>query len=115
MAVVDVAYKINASHTIRVEAQSLLSKQDFGSWAMGMIEYTFAPNWFVAVIDQYNYGNSDSTKQIHYITGNTGFNKNGNRIMLQYGRQRAGIFCVGGVCRNVPASNGFSISIISSF
>lgn len=115
MAVVDVAYKINASHTIRVEAQSLLSKQDFGSWAMGMIEYTFAPNWFVAVIDQYNYGNLDSTKQIHYITGNTGFNKNGNRIMLQYGRQRAGIFCVGGVCRNVPASNGFSISITSSF
>lgn len=115
MAVVDVAYKINASHTIRVEAQSLLSKQDFGSWAMGMIEYTFAPNWFVAVIDQYNYGNSDSTKQIHYVTGNTGFNKNGNRIMLQYGRQRAGIFCVGGVCRNVPASNGFSISITSSF
>jgi len=115
MAVVDVAYKINASHTIRVEAQSLLSKQDFGSWAMGMIEYTFAPNWFVAVIDQYNYGNPDSAKQIHYITGNTGFNKNGNRIMLQYGRQRAGIFCVGGVCRNVPASNGFSISITSSF
>ncbi len=115
MAVVDVAYKINASHTIRVEAQSLLSKQDFGSWAMGMIEYTFAPNWFVAVIDQYNYGNPDSDKQIHYITGNTGFNKNGNRIMLQYGRQRAGIFCVGGVCRNVPASNGFSISITSSF
>jgi hypothetical protein len=115
MAVVDVAYKINASHTIRVEAQALLSKQDFGSWAMGMIEYTFAPNWFVAVIDQYNYGNSDSSKQIHYITGNTGFNKNGNRIMLQYGRQRAGIFCVGGVCRNVPASNGFSISITSSF
>ncbi len=115
MAVVDVAYKINASHTIRVEAQSLLSKQDFGSWAMGMIEYTFAPNWFVAVLDQYNYGNPDSNKQIHYITGNTGFNKNGNRIMLQYGRQRAGIFCVGGVCRNVPASNGFSISITSSF
>ena len=115
MAVVDVAYKINASHTIRLEAQSLLSKQDFGSWAMGMIEYTFAPNWFVAVLDQYNYGNPDSNKQIHYITGNTGFNKNGNRIMLQYGRQRAGIFCVGGVCRNVPASNGFSISITSSF
>ncbi|MFM2284630.1 MAG: hypothetical protein RLZZ543_127 [Bacteroidota bacterium] len=115
MGVLDVAYKINAKNTIRVEAQSLLSKQDLGSWAMGMIEYTFAPNWFVAVLDQYNYGNPDPIKQIHYITGNTGYTKNGNRIMLQYGRQRAGIFCVGGVCRNVPASNGFSISITSSF
>jgi hypothetical protein len=34
---------------------------------------------------------------------------------MSYGKQRAGIFCVGGVCRNVPASNGFAISITSSF
>ncbi len=115
MGVLDVAYKLNPRNTIRVETQTLISKQDMGSWAMGLIEYTFAPNWFVAVLDQYNYGNPDPIKQIHYFTVNTGYTNNGNRIMLQYGRQRAGIFCVGGVCRSVPASNGFSISITSSF
>jgi hypothetical protein len=115
MGVVDVTYKINDLNSIRVEAQALVTKQDMGSWAMGLIEYTFAPHWFVAVLDQYNYGNPDSSKQLHYLTGNAGFNKNGNRIMLQYGRQRAGIFCVGGVCRNVPASNGLFISILSGF
>jgi hypothetical protein len=115
MAVVDVAYKINSSHTIRVEAQALLSKQDFGSWAMGMIEYTFAPNWFVAVVDQYNYGNSIVDQQIHYITGNIGMNLNTTNIRCSFGRQRAGIVCVGGVCRNVPASNGVQLSVTSSF
>lgn len=115
MAVVDIAYKISKTHTIRLETQALFSKQDLGSWAMGLLELTLAPHWFVAVLDQYNYGNPNKDLQIHYVTGNTGYTKNGNRIMLQYGRQRAGIFCVGGVCRNVPASNGFSISVLSSF
>lgn len=115
MGVVDVAYKINSKHTVRLETQVLISKQDMGSWGMGLVEYTFAPKWFVAIVDQYNYGNPDPIKQIHYFTLNTGYTNNGNRIMLQYGRQREGIFCVGGVCRSVPASNGFSISVTSSF
>lgn len=115
MAVLDVAYKINDKNTIRIEAQSLLTKQDEGSWAMGLIEYTYSPNWFVAVVDQYNFGNQIEDKRIHYLTLNAGFMRKGNRIMVGYGRQRAGIFCVGGVCRNVPASNGLTISILSSF
>lgn len=115
MGVVDISYKLAKRHTIRLETQCLISKQDLGSWAMGLLEYTYSPNWFVAVLDQYNYGNPNSTLRIHYITGNAGYNHKGNRIMVQYGRQRAGIFCVGGVCRNVPASNGFSISVLSSF
>lgn len=115
MAVLDVAYKINEKNTIRVEAQSLLTKQDEGSWAMGLIEYTYSPNWFVAVVDQYNFGNKIDEKRIHYLTLNMGYMRKGNRIMVGYGRQRAGIFCVGGVCRNVPASNGLTISILSSF
>jgi hypothetical protein len=115
MAVLDVAYKINDKNTIRVEAQSLLTEQDEGSWAMGLLEYTYSPNWFVAVVDQYNFGNQIEDKRIHYLTLNAGFMRKGNRIMVGYGRQRAGIFCVGGVCRNVPASNGLTISILSSF
>jgi hypothetical protein len=115
IAVLDVAYKINDKNTIRVEGQSLLTEQDGGSWAMGLIEYTYSPNWFVAVVDQYNFGNKSEDLRLHYLTGNVGYMKKGNRIMIGYGRQRAGIFCVGGVCRNVPASNGLTISILSSF
>jgi hypothetical protein len=35
--------------------------------------------------------------------------------MLGYGKRRAGIFCIGGVCRAVPASNGIEINITSTF
>jgi len=34
---------------------------------------------------------------------------------VNYGRQRAGIFCVGGVCRQVPAANGLTLSVTSTF
>lgn len=113
--VADISYKINNSNTIRTELQHLRTGQDQGNWATGILEYTHAPNWFVAVMDQYNYGNAEEAKQIHYIIGSVGYIKNASRITLSYGRQRAGIFCVGGVCRNVPASNGLTLSITSSF
>ena len=32
-----------------------------------------------------------------------------------YGKRREGIFCIGGVCRAVPASNGFEVTFTSSF
>ena len=41
--------------------------------------------------------------------------KGSNRIEIGYGKKRAGIFCVGGVCKEVPSSNGFSLNISSSF
>ena len=86
-----------------------------GSWGMGLVEYTIAPHWFAAVMDQYNYGNEETDKRIHYMTGTVGYNRNTTRISATYGRQRAGIVCVGGVCRNVPASNGLLVSLTSSF
>jgi hypothetical protein len=80
-----------------------------------LIEYTISPHYFFALLDQYNYGNADSKQRIHYFTASMGYIKDSNRFSVSYGRQRAGIFCVGGVCRNVPASNGVTLSITSSF
>jgi len=80
---------------------------------MGLAEYTISPHYFFAVQNLYNYGNTD--KKLSYPTVSTGYNNGTSRFALSYGKQRAGIFCVGGVCRNVPASNGISLNITSSF
>ena len=115
VAVVDVLYKFAPKHSVRVEAQTLQTRKDMGSWAMGLLEYTYSPNWFATIFDQYNYGNPEAKKQIHYVGGQMGYVSGTTRIALGYGRQRAGIVCVGGVCRFVPASNGASLSVTSSF
>jgi len=115
VGIIDLTYKINKKHALRTELQGLFTKQDQQDWATVLLEYTYSPHWFVAFMDQYNYGNKDSDKQIHYYYASMGYVKNANRIQIGYGRQRAGVFCVGGVCRTVPAANGVTLSITSSF
>jgi hypothetical protein len=115
VGVIDVTYKFKKKHALRAELQGLFTKQDQQDWATFLLEYTFAPHWFVAVMDQYNYGNKIDEKRLHYYFASAGYIKGANRIQLGYGRQRAGLFCVGGVCRNVPAASGLTLSITSSF
>ena len=131
--ITDVSYKIKKGHSLRMELQMLKSKQleDYsehggayengleepaeGDWSMGLLEYTISPHWFFTVQDMYNYGNEISEKQLHYLNLTAGFIKGANRFEIGYGKKREGIFCVGGVCKLVPSSNGFNLSISSSF
>ncbi len=113
--ILDLSYKLAKKHNIRMEMQHMETKQHLQNWATGLIEYTYSPHWFVAVLDQYNYGNDIPEERIHYVYTTVGYIKNAHRFTVGYGKQRAGLFCVGGVCRTVPASNGFTFSITSSF
>jgi hypothetical protein len=115
IGVVEVGYKITKKHSIRAEFQGLFTNKDKGDWATTVIEYTIAPNFFFGVMDQYNYGNPNPDLQLHYLIGTFGYVREATRITLSYGRQRAGLFCVGGVCRFVPASNGLTLNFTQSF
>jgi hypothetical protein len=115
IGIAEINWKLTAKRNIRTELQHLYTKQDKQSWALWLVEYSVSPHWFLAVFDQYNYSNDDINQRFHYYTASMGYTNNTNRIQLNYGRQRAGIFCVGGVCRQVPASTGFLLSITSSF
>ena len=115
IGIAEFQYRINKTHSMRVEAQHLYTEQDHQSWIMGLLEYNISPHWFVAVFDEYNYGNEIKDDRLHYPNVSMGYTRGANRISLGYGKQREGLLCVGGVCRNVPASNGFSMSVTSSF
>ncbi|MCZ2357378.1 MAG: DUF6029 family protein [Bacteroidia bacterium] len=115
MWVLEALFKINAKHSIRMEAQQLLTKQDMGNWMMGLLEYTISPHWFLAVFDEYNYGNKEKMQRIHYLSSQIGYQRGNSRLTVGYARQRAGLVCVGGLCRVVPASNGFQVSVTTSF
>ena len=119
IGVIDLTYKYKSNSAIRFETQGLfIDNKDtlnLGSWATAMIEWTPNTHIFIAVLDQYNYGNPVEKLKLHYLFVTAGYTSGPHRISMSYGKQRAGIFCVGGVCRNVPASNGFALSITSSF
>ena len=112
--VLDWLHKFNSKNSLRVEAQYLTTEQDQGDWATVLAELTFSPHWFISALDQYNFG-INGGDPIHHPYMQVGYIRGGNRFAVSYGRQRAGIFCVGGVCRAVPASNGLALSITSTF
>jgi hypothetical protein len=113
--ILDMTYMITDKHSLRLELEYLYTKQDDHEWAMGLLEYSIAPKWFLAAMDSWNYGNPDPDHRIHYYNFSGGFIHGSSRIALSYGRQREGILCVGGVCRQVPAANGITLSLTSSF
>lgn len=115
IAVAEGLHTFAKKHSIRWEAQTMVTEQDQGDWVFGLIEYGFSPHWIITVLNQYNYGNKVKDLRVNYPTAQLTFIKNANRLSIGYGRQRAGIFCVGGVCRNVPAANGLTVAITSSF
>jgi hypothetical protein len=113
--VLELGYKITKKDNIRIELQTMNTGQDKGNWETIVAEYTHSPHWTVGIINQYNSGNADENKRINYLFGTVGYINGPHRITLGYGKRREGVFCIGGVCRAVPATNGFELSITSSF
>ncbi len=121
IGVAEFAYKFNSKHSLRTEIQGLFVQKeagaikDKGNWATLLVEYSISPGWFFSFMNQYNYGNPDVNKRVNYPIITCGYIRDATRFTVSYGRQRAGLFCVGGVCRFVPASNGLTLSFTQSF
>jgi hypothetical protein len=113
--VLETQIKTARRQSLRTEFQALITEQDKGDWATIVAEYTWSPHWFASVIDQYNFGNPSEEKRVHYIYGSAGYISGSHRLSIGYGKRREGIFCVGGVCRAVPASSGLEMTFTSSF
>ena len=111
----DLSYKITPKHALRLELQHLYTKDDDGSSIYGMLEYSFSPNWFVSIGDDWNYGNPLEGHKTHYYNISCAYVWNTTRIAVNFGKTKEGILCVGGVCRAVPASFGCGLSVTTSF
>jgi hypothetical protein len=115
LGVMEYTLKLSGTKSLRFDVEHLYTEQDRGNWAMALVEYTVAPHWSVALFDEWNYGNDKKDFRIHYFNGSLTYVAGGTRLMIGWARQRAGLLCVGGVCRFVPASNGVTLTISSRF
>ncbi|WP_243472915.1 DUF6029 family protein [Winogradskyella sp. MH6] len=101
--------------SVRLELQKMWSSSEKHDWVGGTLEYNASPRLSFYVNDIYNSGDDSSTSKNHYYNFGGSFNKGTTRFSLNYGRQRAGLVCVGGVCRFVPEATGLSASLLMSF
>lgn len=109
--VVDTKWTIDKRFTLRNELQYLHTRQDQKDWLYGLLELSVAPHLMVTASDMWNCG----TTGTHYYNFGVAGNYRSNRLVLSYGRTRAGFNCSGGVCRYVPATRGFQIGYAYTF
>ncbi len=111
----EATYKLNTSRSLRFQAEHMWADADKKNWAAATFEFNLNSKWSFFGMDMYNYGNDDTELRNHYYNFGGAFRKNATRIALNYGRQRGGLVCVGGVCRNVPESSGIGLSLSTAF
>lgn len=112
VGVFEVNAKDSKNRNNRFVLQHLWTKDDRKEWLGLVYEIGLNNNISLFISDIWNYGNSE---KLHYYNLGGSYSKGGARLSANYGRQRGGLVCVGGVCRFVPESNGFNLNLSYSF
>ena len=112
IAVAEGTIKFDRGRSLRLVGQHLWTKQDRKNWAAAVVEYSFNSALSIYAADSYNYGGEG---ELHYYNLGGSYTKGNARLGLNYGRQRGGLICIGGVCRFVPANNGLSVNLAVNF
>ncbi len=102
-------HKISRRFGLRTELQYSHSKQALGDWLYAGAELSILPHFLVSLSDQYNI------KGKHYPMFAVAATYGASRVQLSYGKTRAGINCSGGICRYMPATEGFYLSYNLNF
>ena len=117
IAVVEATRRFEGGKALRMELQHLwIDKSrinvDRKNWVGGVLEYNFSPAITIYAADAWNY---EGEGEIHYYSFGGSYSKGAARFALNYGRQRGGLICVGGVCRYVPENTGLTANLVVTF
>ncbi len=118
----DLHWHLNKKHSLHIKAEWMGSDSFYddtqahtdrraGDWVMGFVEWNIGTHWFLSASDQYAYNDGVG----NYPSVALGYSHGTTRLQIGYGKQREGLLCIGGVCRQVPASNGLTFSLTTSF
>ncbi len=117
IAVIEGTRKFEGGKALRMELQHLwIDKSrknvDRKNWVAGVLEYNFNSAFTLYASDAWNY---EGEGEIHYYSFGGSYTKGPARFALNYGRQRGGLICVGGVCRYVPENTGLTANLVVTF
>ena len=117
IGVAESTYKFSRGKSIRLELQHLSTNDDARNWMGGTVEYFFNSKFGLYINDSYNYEESsvDQDTKIHFFNAGISYAKGASRLALNYGRQRGGLLCVGGICRPVSQNTGLTLNFTTAF
>lgn len=121
---VEFDYKMTNGRAAKLSLEHMWADSDRKNWMAFLFEYNFNTKYSFFVSDMYNYGYDENADlidhetdpfDIHFYNVGGAYKVGSTRFALNYGRQRGGLVCAGGVCRFVPPSTGLGISLSTSF
>ncbi|MDB9782441.1 DUF6029 family protein [Winogradskyella sp.] len=112
IGVIEATRRFENGKALRMVAQHLWSNDDRKNWVAGVLEYNFSTSFAVYAADNWNY---EGLGKIHYYSVGGSYSKGNTRLGINYGRQRGGLICIGGVCRFVPENTGLSANLTVAF
>ena len=115
IGVIESTHRLGNGKSIRLEVQMLNSDSSKHDWTGGTIEYNINSRFSVYANDIYNKGSDTNTEKTHFFNLGGSYTKGATRLGINYGRQRAGLLCVGGVCRFVAEATGLTANLTMSF
>ena len=117
IGVTESTYKFQGGKSVRLEMQHLSTNDDARNWVGGTLEYFFNSKFGIYLNYSYNYEESKITEntKIHFFNVGGSYTKGSTRVGVNYGRQRGGLLCVGGVCRPVSKNTGVTLNLVSTF
>lgn len=108
--VMDFLWRIQRKISLRTEVQNMNTQARDKAWIYGLSELGWAPHWMVYGSAMYNY-RADADLKTHYYNVGVSFTYNSLNASLDYGKNRAGHQCVGGICRFVPEYKGATLRL----
>lgn len=117
IAVIEGTRKFEDGKALRMELQHLWidksrKNTDRKNWAAAVLEYNFNTAITIYAADAWNY---EGEGELHYYSFGGSYTKGPARFAVNYGRQRGGLICVGGVCRFVPENTGVTANLVLTF
>jgi Family of unknown function (DUF6029) len=121
---VEVIHRFTPKRSLRVEAQYLGTREEFGSWTFLLAEVGLAPHWLIFASDMYKiphrngpaFGREKTRFDgLHYPSVGAAYTHNTYRMALSYVKQVEGINCAGGICRYEPTFHGVRLQLNASF
>jgi hypothetical protein len=113
----ELIYSFDSKKSLKFDIEYMSADDDKKNWFSAAAEFNLNEKLSFFAMDMINNGNDKNVgeKGKHYFTIGSAYRKGSSRFALSYGRQRAGLVCIGGVCRFVPESTGLSFSINTAF
>jgi|694.fasta_scaffold03495_12 hypothetical protein len=113
----ELIYSFNSKKSLKLDVEYMQADSNTKNWFSAAVEYNLNEKLSFFAMDMINNGNATNVGEPgkHYFTVGSAYRKGSTRVALSYGRQRAGLVCIGGVCRFVPESTGVSLSLNRAF